>query len=231
MSCDNITVLAVRVQPMIERITKRSETVFRHQRNNRKKTLRIKGLSPYGYTAELLLWKKPVRSFLWLFAGTLFYFLAEVAGYSTLTLISYLMLSQLTIDTIVFNFMPLLKRVRLADENLDRNQFLNEGRFVSEQLVDRAAKITEVNVRKGGERWKVVVSEASADNVLIAMRNISYCFTPFSISTLMFIAFVSAFSIFVTYEKNKQLIDKTYTSFLTTYHDGLRLLRRRFNYS
>jgi len=47
----------------------------------------VLGLDEDGYLSELLLWKSPLRSALWLTVGCLFFFLSYFAGYSGLTLV------------------------------------------------------------------------------------------------------------------------------------------------
>lgn len=228
LSCDNVTVLGINVGTMVSKLSSSCDVVLQKQRARRKNTLIIKGLSPYGYASELLLWKNPLRSFFWVLVGSLIYFLTQVANYNLVSLFTVLILTQLMVDSFVVNFTPVLRKVGLVGQEFDSAIFLNQGRFITEEVIDRSSSLVSNEVKKFANSWKVMVYDASPERLLVAIRNISYCFTPFSFATLLYILFLSSFSLFVTYERNKRFLDKIHHKLLTVYYQALHRVKRSF---
>uniref|UniRef100_A0A7S3LPP9 PPM-type phosphatase domain-containing protein n=1 Tax=Aplanochytrium stocchinoi TaxID=215587 RepID=A0A7S3LPP9_9STRA len=155
LMCDNVTVTVIKVSSLLEKMLKAQDAKDKEREvaQRRKKqeeenkeadkmTLQIPGLDPKGYTAELLLWRSPLRSGLWLLVGCLLFFLTSFVGYSVLTIGSYLLIAQLMINSIVVNFSPLLKQARLVNKDFDTTVFISEGTFFTSELTDRAAEMT-----------------------------------------------------------------------------------------
>jgi hypothetical protein len=84
---------------------------------------------------ELLLWKYPVHSALWLIVFSLVYFLVKVSEYSLLTLACYLILLQLIATTAAIRGAPVLKSMNLLRGNFDAKTFaLQRQAFSAEEL-------------------------------------------------------------------------------------------------
>mmetsp|Transcript_946 Transcript_946/g.1157 ORF Transcript_946/g.1157 Transcript_946/m.1157 type:complete len:529 (-) Transcript_946:274-1860(-) len=221
--CDNITITVIKVSTLLEKMLKAVEAKDKERRSMQRKkkrqeeeaeaskmTVQIPGLDPKGYTAELLLWKYPIRSALWLLTGCLLFFLTSIVGYSILTVGAYLLTAQLLINSIVVNFTPILKQARLVNKEFSPMIFVNEGTFFTPELTDRAASATLRMATYSFERWNLIVYEGSPNRILVSLRYISYFFTPLDLSTMIFIAYVSLFSVVVTYERNKIYLDRMY---------------------
>jgi hypothetical protein len=186
----------------------------------------IPGLDEDGYLSELLLWKSPLRSMLWFSVGCLAFFLTFFAGYSLLTLASYLLIIQIVITTAVVKTAPLLKRMRFIDAEFDTTLFVLQSTLMSHEAVQRAAEITHQIASSVFSRWNVVVHDGSATNILVSLRFISYFFSPLPLDVVLFVCFVALFSLPATYHYNEVAISRQYQKLDATYQ-SLKLKAQR----
>lgn len=188
----------------------------------------IPGLDEDGNLSDLLLWKKPLRTFLWLTVGCLVFFLTYVAGYSVLTLSSYLLMMQIVITTFVVHATPIMKRLHLVRPDFDSTVFVLQGALLSDEVVRRAANITNRVATNIFDNWNVTVREASASNVLLSLRFVSYFFTPLPLEIALFILFLGMFSLPATYHHNSLWLDKRHKAALAAYHRASRAIAKPF---
>jgi len=235
---DNITVMAIDLQKHkeahIEAVKARtrkakSKTTPKSKRSSvedkKKRSVKrtIPGLDEYGVLSELLLWHHPLRSFLWLSVGSLVFFLTHVAGYSVVTLGSYLLMMQILIMTFVVQTTPILRRLHLVRQEFDSTVFVLQGSLLSDEVVQRAAQVAEKTAATVFTRWNTIVKEGSATNILMSLRFVSYFFTPFPLDVVLFIMYVAMFSLPATYNANKPFLDRQYAAMLAGYK---RLVRQ-----
>lgn len=218
-SCDNITVLAVEVKPLILQMLKYQKKLDQAKEAERlaeeaeKGDTIVFGIPREGYIADILLWRAPLRTGLWFLVGCLFFYLTSFVGYSTMTVASYLLLVQLTVTTFIVKTAPILKRAYLVDDDFDSKAFVNEGTFFSKDTIETATKVAYDVCTSEFERWKQIVHTGSAKRLLIALRNISYFFTPVESETLLFITFVGMFTLIFLYDNNRTSLGKSTKQF------------------
>ncbi|GBG34127.1 Protein phosphatase 1L [Hondaea fermentalgiana] len=199
------------------------------KRHHYKRT--IPGLDEYGNLSELLLWKNPLRTFLWFSVGCLTFFLTHGANYSLLTLGSYLLMMQIVITTFVVKATPGLKKLRLVGENFDATIFVLQGSLLSDEIVRRAAEFTLRTTTSIFSKWNTVVQVGSAKRILLSLRFISYLFSPLPLDVALFVLFVAMFSLPATYFYNQPFMDRQYNSMLASYHRSTRSVSKLFGWS
>jgi len=231
---DNITCLSVNLQQWMKEEEKQrkrqqklaetaaaleqeAEAIASKRRSKRVVKKVIPGLDEDGYLSQLLLWKNPVKSMLWLTVGCQFFFLSYFADYSVLTLGSYLVMMQILIKTFVVKAAPLLVRVGLVDSDFDSTVFVLQGTFFSDEVVKRAYNFVLAWSQNLFSKWNVIVHDGSATNVLGFLRLISYLFSPFPLSVVLFILFLALFSLPATYQRNQDFLDRQYQKLDSTY--------------
>lgn len=231
-SCDNVTALAVAVKPLIIEILKHQQKLEKLRQVQLEKEEAEKGdtivfgIPRDGYLADILLWKAPIRSGLWLLVGTLLFYLTRVVGYSALTVASYLMLVQLSVTTFIVKFAPVMKQARLVEADFDTTLFLNEGLFFTPETVFGAASVTFHVCTSEFDKWQKLVTTGSAKRLLIALRNVSYFFTPVSTETLLYATFFFMLTFVGLYDRNQILLKRRGEAFMVNAELFQRRLRR-----
>jgi len=228
---DNITVVTVDIGKYlgtlkVENKPKKSSEERKSDRKLKKKEKRvIPGLSEDGYLSNVLLWKTPVTTFLWLSVGILVFFLTYFADFSVLSLTAYLLLMQIVITFLVVKLAPILIRIKLLSSGFDSTVFVFEGSVLSDEVVERAANVTEKLATTVFEHWTMIVREGTPTRILIALRFISYFFSPLPLQVVLFALFVALFSLPATYHHNQTFLDKHYQKATASYQ---RLQRKIF---
>lgn len=231
-SCDNITALVVTAKPLIIEILKYQQKLDKMKKVQLEKEEAEKGdtilfgIPREGYLADIILWKAPVRTGLWFLLGTLLFYLTRIVGYSALTVASYLMLVQLSVTTFIVKFAPVMKQARLVEEDFDTALFLNEGLFFTPQTVEGAATVAFRVCSSEFDKWQRLVSTGSARNLLIALRNVSYFFTPVSTETLIYATFFVMFTFVGLYDRNQIYLKRRGEAFGANVELFMRRLRR-----
>lgn len=86
--------------------------------------------------SNLILWRSPINTGLWLLVYLLMFFLVQVSGNSLLTLVAVLVLLQLVATTSAIRGAPALKRVGLLPASFDPRVFaLRRQMFSAEELM------------------------------------------------------------------------------------------------
>jgi hypothetical protein len=84
---------------------------------------------------ELILWRRPLHTALWLTTLALAFFLVVVSEYSLLTLVCYLVLIQLAATSAAMRGAPMLKTVGLLRASFDPKTFAAQRQaFTSEEV-------------------------------------------------------------------------------------------------
>jgi len=85
---------------------------------------------------DLVLWRRPLHTGLWLVTLFLSFFLIVVSEYSVLTLLCYLILIQLSATAVAMKAAPFLKTVGLIRPGFDPKNFAAQRQaFTAEELV------------------------------------------------------------------------------------------------
>jgi len=203
-----------------------SEKAKRHHVNRT-----IMGLDESGYLSDLLLWKNPLRTFLWFSVGCLVFFLTHGAQYSLLTLGSYLLMMQIVITTFVVKATPALKKLHLVSDSFDATVFVLQGSLFTDEVVQRAAEVTLRTTTSLFTQWTTVVQDGSPTRILMSLRFVSYLFSPLPLDVALFVLFVAAFSLPATYHYNQPSVDRHYNSMLASYHKSMRSISKFFGFS
>jgi hypothetical protein len=180
---------------------------------------------------ELLLWRHPVHSALWLVIFGLVFFLVKVSEYSILTLICYTVLLQLVATTGAIRAAPLLKSMNLLRASFDPKTFaLQRQAFSAEELFRFSRGCAEI-----GSYWILQWNDTlETRNAKKVVRVGSVLFwlavigliIPFDVVLLMSVAL--AFTVFKVYDLQRDRVDEVFEVLRERYNEKLEPRLRWF---
>jgi len=180
---------------------------------------------------DLLLWRYPVHSALWLIVFFLVFFLVKVSEYSLLTLLCYLILLQLIATTAAIRSAPVLKSMNLLRASFDPKTFaLQRQAFSAEELFRFSRGCAEL-AHDYILEWNDTLQTRNAKKVLRVVSGLFWMallglVIPFDVVLLLVV--LGAFSVFKIYDLQRDRIDEVYDVLYERYDQKLAPILRKF---
>ena len=160
---------------------------------------------------DVLRWRSPLQSALWLSTLTLTFFLIEFSEYSALTLFAYLVLLQLASTAVAIQAAPALKKVGLMRESFDPKIFALQRQAFSVDELQKFSQGAAGIVFGWIMMWNDALETTDARKVLKVaglMFLLSVLGKLVSFPVFLYCVVLVAFSVPALYERQQEKIDE-----------------------
>lgn len=160
---------------------------------------------------DLVLWRQPVLTGLWLVVFFLVFFLLEVSEYSVLTLLSYLILLQLVTATALIRAAPTLKTMGLLRQAFDPKIFAQQRQAFTPEELTRFSRGAAMLAYEAILNWNDALVTRDARKVLrvsAGMVTLAALGIFLSVDLAVLIVVVVGFSVPKIYEMQGDRIDE-----------------------
>lgn len=197
--------------PLLVTVARKMSNVMHMHISTEVDDVQIPGL-PLQFSNDLVLWRDPVRTFLWFVTLNALFAISVFWGVSLVSILAWSAALRLVVAFATCRVLDVLYRFRgEADSqaNLRRSgQFVDANFLVSERSMKYFGDAMTGVLCGSAEQWDNLVLHGSTTNLLITLRTLTYLYTPTPIAGLSWMTFVFVFTVPAGYARNKDRMEE-----------------------
>ena len=150
---------------------------------------------PTVFTSDLLLWRSPLRSLAWFLVINGIFGLVILGEFPLVSLGCLGLLGQLMLRASIFRAATLAKRLNYLPEDVEPEDLAKSHLLISARTIVQFSDVAIASIVAFCSYWSALVYEGSTTRVLLALRTISYFYTPVPFSVVAWVVFVALFTV------------------------------------